>query len=79
MGEAGCIASTPAVVNAVVDAIRPMGVNDVVMPCTPSRVFAAIQSASTGADAITEDAAPHFGSDAPNADPAAGGDQGGDQ
>ena len=35
VGEAGTIASTPAVVNAVVDALRPYGVNDVPMPCSP--------------------------------------------
>ena len=35
VGEAGTIASTPAVVNAVVDAVRHLGVNDVRMPCTP--------------------------------------------
>jgi carbon-monoxide dehydrogenase large subunit len=43
VGEAGTIASTPAVVNAVVDALRPMGVHDVAMPCTPERVWRAIQ------------------------------------
>jgi len=43
VGEAGCIASTPAVVNAIVDALRPYGVNDVQMPCTPERVWRAIQ------------------------------------
>ena len=43
VGEAGTIASTPAVVNAVVDAIRHLGVNDVRMPCTPERVWQAIQ------------------------------------
>jgi len=41
-GEAGTIASTPAVVNAVVDALRPYGVSDVRMPCTPERVWRAI-------------------------------------
>ena len=40
-----CIASTPAVVNAIVDAVRHLGVNDVLMPCTPERVWKAIQSA----------------------------------
>jgi carbon-monoxide dehydrogenase large subunit len=45
VGEAGTIASTPAVVNAVVDALRPYGVTDVQMPCTPERVWRAIQSA----------------------------------
>jgi carbon-monoxide dehydrogenase large subunit len=41
-GEAGTIASTPAVVNAVVDALRPFGITDVSMPCTPERVWRAI-------------------------------------
>jgi carbon-monoxide dehydrogenase large subunit len=48
VGEAGTIASTPAVVNAIVDALRPMGVRDVVMPCSPYHVWQAIQGASTG-------------------------------
>ncbi|WP_026876603.1 xanthine dehydrogenase family protein molybdopterin-binding subunit [Jiangella gansuensis] len=43
VGEAGTIASTPAVVNAVVDALRPFGVTDVRMPCTPERVWQAIR------------------------------------
>ncbi|MGH3319920.1 MAG: xanthine dehydrogenase family protein molybdopterin-binding subunit [Streptosporangiaceae bacterium] len=42
-GETGTIGSTPAVVNAVVDALRPYGVDDVRMPCTPERVWRAIQ------------------------------------
>jgi aerobic carbon-monoxide dehydrogenase large subunit len=42
VGEAGTIASTPAVVGAVVDAIRHLGVDDVQMPCTPERVWRAI-------------------------------------
>ena len=50
VGEAGTIASTPAVVNAIVDALRPMGIDDVEMPCTPERVWRAVQSArDTGA------------------------------
>jgi aerobic carbon-monoxide dehydrogenase large subunit len=44
VGEAGTIASTPAVVNAIVDALRPFGVRDVTMPCTPERVWRAIQA-----------------------------------
>ena len=43
VGEAGTIASTPAVVNAIVDALRPYGVHDVPMPCTPERVWRAIR------------------------------------
>ncbi|WP_210635200.1 xanthine dehydrogenase family protein molybdopterin-binding subunit [Streptomyces sp. GESEQ-13] len=42
VGEAGTIASTPAVVGAIVDALRPLGVRDVPMPCTPERVWRAI-------------------------------------
>jgi len=42
VGEAGTIASTPSIVNAIVDALRPWGVNDVQMPCTPERVWRAI-------------------------------------
>ncbi|MBE1465945.1 xanthine dehydrogenase family protein molybdopterin-binding subunit [Kibdelosporangium phytohabitans] len=44
VGEAGTIASTPAVVNAIVDALRHMGVADVEMPCSPMRVWQAIQA-----------------------------------
>ncbi|MFD1931446.1 xanthine dehydrogenase family protein molybdopterin-binding subunit [Nonomuraea mangrovi] len=43
VGEAGTIASTPAVVNAIVDALRPRGVHDVQMPCTPERIWRAIR------------------------------------
>jgi len=42
-GAAGTIASTPAVVNAVVDAVRHLGVTDVPMPCSPYRVWKALQ------------------------------------
>jgi aerobic carbon-monoxide dehydrogenase large subunit len=45
VGEAGTIASTPAVVNAIVDALRPFGIRDITMPCTPERVWRAIQGA----------------------------------
>ncbi|HEY6491712.1 MAG TPA: xanthine dehydrogenase family protein molybdopterin-binding subunit [Trebonia sp.] len=51
VGEAGTIASTPAVVNAVIDALRPFGVADVPMPCTPERVWRAIQTAQAEGDA----------------------------
>ena len=59
VGEAGTIASTPAVVNAVVDAVRHLGVNDIQMPCTPERVWKAINGPGSGG--ATEGAAmPHF-------------------
>jgi carbon-monoxide dehydrogenase large subunit len=46
VGEAGTIASTPAVVNSIVDALRPFGIRDITMPCTPERVWRAIRDAS---------------------------------
>ena len=61
VGEAGTIASTPAVVNAVVDAVRQFGVSDIQMPCTPERVWRAIHAGDAGgADPTTGGAAPHF-------------------
>lgn len=48
VGEAGAIASTPAVVGAVIDALRPLGVTDVEMPCTSQRVWQAIDAAKGG-------------------------------
>ncbi|HEY2238040.1 MAG TPA: xanthine dehydrogenase family protein molybdopterin-binding subunit [Streptosporangiaceae bacterium] len=51
VGEAGTIASTPAVVNAIVDALRPFGINDITMPCTPERVWRAIQDSRGGEQA----------------------------
>jgi carbon-monoxide dehydrogenase large subunit len=43
-GEAGTIAATPAVVNAVIDALAPYGVTDIKMPLTPERVWKAMQN-----------------------------------
>ncbi|WP_232661731.1 xanthine dehydrogenase family protein molybdopterin-binding subunit [Pseudonocardia sp. TRM90224] len=45
VGEAGTIASTPAIVNGVIDALRHLGVAEVEMPCTSQRVWRAIQDA----------------------------------
>jgi carbon-monoxide dehydrogenase large subunit len=45
IGETGTIASTPAVYNAVMDALAPLGVKQVNMPLTPDRVWRAIQDA----------------------------------
>ncbi len=44
VGEAGTIASTPAIVNAVLDAVRHLGVSDIEMPTTSQRVWRAIQA-----------------------------------
>jgi carbon-monoxide dehydrogenase large subunit len=43
IGESGTIGSTPAVQNAVVDALAHLGVTHVDMPCTSERVWRAIQ------------------------------------
>ena len=53
IGEAGTIASTPAVVNAIVDALAPLGVTDIVMPASPQRVWETIQAAR-GARGVPE-------------------------
>jgi carbon-monoxide dehydrogenase large subunit len=45
VGEAGTIASTPAIVNGVLDAVRHLGVKDIKMPCSPARVWAALEEA----------------------------------
>jgi carbon-monoxide dehydrogenase large subunit len=49
VGEAGTIASTPAVMNAIADALSPYGITDIEMPATPQRVWEAIQAAQGGA------------------------------
>lgn len=44
VGEAGAIAAPPAVVNAVVDALEPFGVDAIDMPLTPERIWNAIEN-----------------------------------
>jgi aerobic carbon-monoxide dehydrogenase large subunit len=39
IGEAGTIASTPAVMNAIVDALQPFKVKDIDMPASPEKVW----------------------------------------
>jgi len=48
VGEAGCIASTAAVANAVIDALSPLGIRHLDMPYTAQKVWGAIQSAKGG-------------------------------
>lgn len=45
VGEAATIAATPAIVNSVIDALRPLGISYLDMPLTPMRVWDAIQHA----------------------------------
>jgi len=45
VGEAGTIAASPAITNAVIDALRPLGIDFINMPLTPMRVWAALEQA----------------------------------
>src|SRR5882762_2646938 len=45
VGEGGTVAATPTVMNAILDALAPLGVHDVPMPATPERVWQAIHRA----------------------------------
>jgi carbon-monoxide dehydrogenase large subunit len=45
VGELGTVGATPTVINALLDALRPLGVQDIAMPATPERVWTAIQQA----------------------------------
>jgi carbon-monoxide dehydrogenase large subunit len=49
IGEAGTIGSAPTVINAVVDALSPLGVRDIAMPASPQRVWSTIAAARAGA------------------------------
>jgi carbon-monoxide dehydrogenase large subunit len=62
VGEAGTIASTPAVVNSVIDAVRHFGVNDIEMPLSPMRVWHAIQHGTADAGDVATGAGGGLGS-----------------
>jgi carbon-monoxide dehydrogenase large subunit len=42
-GEAGCVGALAAVVNAIVDALSPLGIDHIDMPATPERIWQAIE------------------------------------
>ena len=44
IGEAGCVGAPPAVMNAILDALAPVGVTDLPMPATPERVWRALRA-----------------------------------
>jgi carbon-monoxide dehydrogenase large subunit len=48
VGESGTLGAPPAVINAILDALAPLGVEDVEMPATPERVWQAIRNAANG-------------------------------
>jgi carbon-monoxide dehydrogenase large subunit len=45
IGESGTIGAPPTVINAIIDALKPLGVDRIDMPATPARVWQAIQKA----------------------------------
>ena len=45
VGEAGAVASPPTIINALLDALRPLHVDHIEMPATPARVWDAIRRA----------------------------------
>ena len=47
-GETGCVGAPPAIVNAVLDALAPLGITSLDMPLTPPRIWAALQRARSG-------------------------------
>jgi carbon-monoxide dehydrogenase large subunit len=53
IGEAGTIGSTPAVQNAIIDALAHLGVRHIDMPATPQRVWEALQAAAASAAAAS--------------------------
>jgi carbon-monoxide dehydrogenase large subunit len=60
IGESATIGSTPAVQNAVVDAVSHLGVRHIDMPCTASRVWRAIEDAQAGRAGLWRDPPPVF-------------------
>jgi carbon-monoxide dehydrogenase large subunit len=44
-GEAGTVGALPVLINAVVDALRPLGITHIEMPASPERIWAAIHKA----------------------------------
>ncbi|HTV44468.1 MAG TPA: xanthine dehydrogenase family protein molybdopterin-binding subunit [Stellaceae bacterium] len=50
-GEAGNVGALPAIGNALIDALSPLGIRDLEMPATPERLWRAIQQAEAGSSA----------------------------
>lgn len=66
IGEAGTIASTPVIVNAVMDALKSLGVKDIPMPLRPEKVWKALHGGTNGNQAAGANEAVverHFGED----------------
>jgi carbon-monoxide dehydrogenase large subunit len=46
IGESGTIGAPPVVINAIIDALSPLGIDRIDMPATPARVWEAIHKAN---------------------------------
>lgn len=60
VGESGAIAAPPAVQNAIIDALAPLGVTHIDMPCTPERVWQALNNSQHCRKLIPDSAAYEF-------------------
>jgi carbon-monoxide dehydrogenase large subunit len=58
VGEGGTIAAPPAVVNAVLDALAPLGITTIDMPLKPEKIWALIQAAQAGTLELSDPVAP---------------------
>ncbi len=47
-GEGGTVAATPAIMNAIADALAPLGIKDLQMPATPERIWRTLRGRSGG-------------------------------
>jgi len=57
VGEAGTIGATPAIANAVMDALSPLGIRHLDLPLTPERIWRALRDLTPGTPARTPGAA----------------------
>src|SRR5207248_9145260 len=62
IGEAGTIAASAAVINAIVDALGPLGITHVDMPASPDRLWKQIRQAQEG---VSSCFLPRFATNAP--------------
>lgn len=60
IGESGCTGGPPCLVNAVLDALAPLGIKEVDMPLRPEKIWALIEAAKAGSLSQPEPALPPF-------------------
>jgi aerobic carbon-monoxide dehydrogenase large subunit len=65
VGEGGCTGGPPAIVNAVLDALSPLGIKAIDMPLRPEKIWQMVQAARTGTLEQPEPTLPEFLVDEP--------------